>query len=324
MPRKKPALVAVQLLLMVARRTHNTDLSHQPKWEILSSVEKVWKILKSHGKVGFRDTRLILIFYVDKNTERMSKATSARLILYCEQAKCFTFWESAELHDQKTKKHNSILAQKTEETDSILQFTTKLLLDRFLDRCIKVWVVCICAHPQHKAVVLRSHFAAKYLKYCDRKLDKTAASFFSSVNCSCSCCECTANALTRDRVETRSVACIRFIVNQRNVGKHCCNLQCIGAMELQSTVVVRTYSFKLDFPSLCSRIYFQQPLKIILFVIPEWNWFWSRYAKSGKYGRYICAILSEAVVIFGLCTDRNRTHEHCACAVRSVLSKLWP
>ena len=148
----------------------------------------------------------------------MSKATSARLILYCEQAKCFTFWESAELHDQKTKKHNSILAQKTEETDSILQFTTKLLLDRFLDRCIKVWVVCICAHPQHKAVVLRSHFAAKYLKYCDRKLDKTAASFFSSVNCSCSCCECTANALTRDRVETQSV-------NQRNVGKHCCNLQ---------------------------------------------------------------------------------------------------
>ena len=169
----------------------------------------------------------------------------------------------------ENKKHNSILAQKTEETDSILQFTTKLLLDRFLDRCIKVWVVCICAHPQHKAVVLRSHFAAKYLKYCDRKLDKTAASFFSSVNCSCSCCECTANALTRDRVETRSVACIRFIVNQRNVGKHCCNLQCIGAMELQSTVVVRTYSFKLDFPSLCSHIYFQQPLKIILFVIPE-------------------------------------------------------
>ena len=91
---------------------------------------------------------------------------------------------------------------------------------------------------------------------------------FSSVNCSCSCCECTANALTRDRVETRSVACIRFIVNQRNVGKHCCNLQCIGAMELQSTVVVRTYSFKLDFPSLCSRIYFQQPLNN--FVCNSW------------------------------------------------------
>ena len=35
--------------------------------------------------------------------------------------------------------------------------------------------------------MLRSHFAAKYLKYCDRKLDKTASSFFhrSIVDCSC-------------------------------------------------------------------------------------------------------------------------------------------
>ena len=42
-----------------------------------------------------------------------------------------------------------------------------------------------------------------------------------------------------------------------------------------------------------------------------------RDAKSGRYGRYICAILSKAMLIFGSCTDRNRNHEHCA--VRSVL-----
>ena len=42
-----------------------------------------------------------------------------------------------------------------------------------------------------------------------------------------------------------------------------------------------------------------------------------RDAKSARYGRYICAILSEAVLIFGPCTDRNRNCEHCA--VRSML-----
>ena len=46
-----------------------------------------------------------------------------------------------------------------------------------------------------------------------------------------------------------------------------------------------------------------------------------RDAKSGRYGRYICAILSKAVLIFVQCTDRNRKHEHCA--VRSVPLTLW-
>ena len=127
----------------------------------------------------------------------------------------------------------------------------------------------LCSSPTQSGCV-EVTFCCKISEILRSEIGQNSGEFFfPSVNCSCSCCECTANALTRDRVETRSVACIRFIVNQRNVGKHCCNLQCIGAMELQSTVVVRTYSFKLDFPSLCSRIYFQQPLKIILFVIPE-------------------------------------------------------
>ena len=45
-------------------------------------------------------------------------------------------------------------------------------------------------------------------------------------------------------------------------------------------------------------------------------------ARDAKgYGRYICAILSRAVLIFGLWTDRNRNRGHCA--VRSVLLILW-
>ena len=44
-------------------------------------------------------------------------------------------------------------------------------------------------------------------------------------------------------------------------------------------------------------------------------------AKTGIYGRYICAILSKAVLIFGPYTDRNRNHEHCA--VGAVLLTLW-
>ena len=47
-----------------------------------------------------------------------------------------------------------------------------------------------------------------------------------------------------------------------------------------------------------------------------------RDAKNSRYGRYICAILSKAVLIFGPCTVRNRNREHCA--VRSVLLTLWP
>ena len=48
---------------------------------------------------------------------------------------------------------------------------------------------------------------------------------------------------------------------------------------------------------------------------------YDRDAKSGRYARFICAILSKAVLIFGPCTDRNRNREHCA--VRSVLLILW-
>ena len=78
-------------------------------------------------------------------------------------------------------------------------------LSQFLNRCCNGWVY-ICAHPKHKAGVLRSHFAAKYLKYCDRKLDKTAPAsfFFPSVNCRRGAAaaggEMQCNALARDRV----------------------------------------------------------------------------------------------------------------------------
>ena len=44
-----------------------------------------------------------------------------------------------------------------------------------------------------------------------------------------------------------------------------------------------------------------------------------REAKSSRYGRYICAILSKAVLSFEQWTDRNREH----CAVRVVLLTLW-
>ena len=47
----------------------------------------------------------------------------------------------------------------------------------------------------------------------------------------------------------------------------------------------------------------------------------NRDAKSDRYGRYICAILSKMVLIFGPCTDRNRNRERCA--VRPVLLTLW-
>ena len=47
-----------------------------------------WKlgILDLYRHDGFRDTKLLLIFYKHKNTARMSKATFAWLILYCEQS----------------------------------------------------------------------------------------------------------------------------------------------------------------------------------------------------------------------------------------------
>ena len=47
----------------------------------------------------------------------------------------------------------------------------------------------------------------------------------------------------------------------------------------------------------------------------------TRDAKSSRYGRYICAILSKAVLIFGPCTYRKSNREHCA--VRSVLLTMW-
>ena len=47
-----------------------------------------------------------------------------------------------------------------------------------------------------------------------------------------------------------------------------------------------------------------------------------RDAKSVRCGRYSCAFLSKAVLIFGACTDRNRNREHCS--DRSVLSIYLP
>ena len=51
---KSPALVGVQLLLMVAgRRAHNTDLERKKSekyWESLKECEKTWKILQKYLK----------------------------------------------------------------------------------------------------------------------------------------------------------------------------------------------------------------------------------------------------------------------------------
>ena len=152
MPRKKP-----EKLDLPCPAAANGCQTHTQYWFVRPTNQK-WEILSSVEKVVFQRQKLTLIFYVHKNTDRMSKAASARLILYCEQGECFSFWESAELHDQKTK--NWAEAQKTEKTDSadthafsilcnVYVCIFYILLDStvydktpfepiFFDRCIKV------------------------------------------------------------------------------------------------------------------------------------------------------------------------------------------
>ena len=50
---------------------------------------------------------------------------------------------------------------------------------------------------------------------------------------------------------------------------------------------------------------------------------WFRDAKGDRYGRYICAIISNAVLIFGPCTDRNRKFDHCAVRSESRVLTLY-
>ena len=53
---------------------------------------------------------------------------------------------------------------------------------------------------------------------------------------------------------------------------------------------------------------------------PQGNWY-----RDANSGRYICAILSKAVLIFEPCTNRNRSCEHCAvCAGNTVVIILTP
>ena len=96
------------------------------------------------------------------------------------------FWERAKHRDTENVKNETRSARyllrehwgasvflESGRKDKNTKGESESAFSQFLDRCCNGWVY-ICAHPKHKAGVLRSHFAAKYLKYCDRKLDKTA------------------------------------------------------------------------------------------------------------------------------------------------------
>ena len=98
-----------------------------------------------------------MIFRVHKNTDRMSKAACARLILYCEQGECFSFWESSELHDQKTK--NWAEAQKTEKTDSADNHAFSILW------CICMYILHIVGFYSLRQNSFWTHFLTDASKY---------------------------------------------------------------------------------------------------------------------------------------------------------------
>ena len=183
------------------------------------------------------------------------------------------------------------------------------LLNPFLDRCIKL-KECICAHPQHKAVVLRSHFAAKYLKYCDRKLDKTASSFFHRSIVGCSCQE---NALQRGDAWCSAKCILPF-----QWCHNCCNIELLTTC---TSVKTDGYSFNATNVQRWVSLYVWALSRVNMFPTVTQNSKLDLFQNENNSKLKLCPIFAKKLFYFRFRASYQKTlHQY---MVVTMLKAIW-